>query len=420
MNDQRKRIGVILGGLSAECEVSLATGRYIYSLLDTQKFIGTPLYLDKKGNLWQVPDKLVIQNTTANIEQRLEKDAHRVNFEELPIKVDCVFNALLGKYGEDGCFQGILELLKVPYTGSGILASALGMDKKVHKKMLANAGFKVAKDLLISGHYVIARERSDRGDLYEITSSAPATTFKDQIKKEIGFPCVIKPIREGSSMGVSVVKEEKGLDTAFEYAFKYDREVLVEEYLKGLEFTCVVWGNADPKAMQPTEVVFEGDFFTYEGKYMPGKTQTITPARLSEEIIAEIQRQAVEIYKLIGCLGYGRVDGFVISKVNGLGSPSDQPPTPGVGADNHGLVRSLTSCFENSRLDEVSIYIAEPHTGTIMVPSSFVFQQASKFRIELKDTFRGKKVSSTLTPRMLVTKIIELAQEAYANKKGLL
>ncbi|MEK7610900.1 MAG: ATP-grasp domain-containing protein [Patescibacteria group bacterium] len=381
MENEKKNIGVIFGGMSAECEVSLATGRYVYSLLNNKKFTGTPFYLDKKGTLWQVPDKLVIQNTTTDIEQRLEKDASRVNFEDLPGKVSCVFNALLGKYGEDGCFQAILELLKIPYTGSGILASALGMDKKVHKKMLSGAGFLVAKDLLI---------RNSEFDIRKVT---------EKVSREIGFPCVVKPTREGSSMGVSVVKEEKGLETAFEYAFKYDQEVLVEEYLKGMEFTCVVWGNDDPKAMLPTEVVFEGDFFTYEGKYMPGKTQTITPARLSEEGLAEIQRQSVAIYQLIGCQGYGRVDGFVVPKTLKVGEP-----------------RPLGSLS----LSDISIYIAEPHTGTIMVPSSFVFQQAAKFRIDLSTEFHGKKGSIPMTPRILVTKIIELAFEAFSNKKGLL
>jgi D-alanine-D-alanine ligase len=208
---------------------------------------------------------------------------------------------------------------------------------------------------------------------------------------------VVKPTREGSSMGVSVVKSEEGLDVAFEYAFKYDSTVLVEEYLRGLEFTCVVWGNENPAAMLPTEIVFEGDFFTYEGKYMPGRTQTITPARVTKEVIEMIRRISVDIYKLIGCVGYGRVDGFIV--------PKNKEELP--------KIHELTA-------DCVDIYVSEPHTGTIMVPSSFVFQQASKFRIELDDRFTGKKISTPLTPRMLVEKIVELALDAYKNKKCLL
>ena len=198
-------------------------------------------------------------------------------------------------------------------------------------------------------------------------------------------------------MGVSVVKAPEGVKIALEYAFKYDREVLVEEYLKGLEYTCVVWGNNDPQAMLPTEVVFEGDFFTYEGKYMPGRTQTITPARLNNSVLEEIQKISTEIYKLIGCRGYGRVDGFVV--------PKDPVSLEAV---------------HNLTLEEADVYVTEPHTGTIMVPSSFVFQQASQFEIKLDDKFTGKKISAPLSPRMLVTQIIEMAEEAHRNKKGLL
>jgi len=377
------RVGVVFGGLSAENEVSLATGRYIYSLLDSAKYLGLPFYLDRKGQLWQVPDKLVIQNTTADVEARLEKEATQVNFEELPQKVDLVFNALLGKFGEDGCIQGVFELLRLPYTGSGILASALGMDKKVHKSMLRGDGIKVAEDILIQDDH---------------------EKLEGMISEKIGFPCVVKPTREGSSMGVSVVKSSDGLKVALEYAFKYDKDVLVEEYLRGLEYTCVVWGNEGPKAMTPTEVSFEGDFFTYEGKYMPGKTQTITPARLTEEVISEIQKISVQVYKLIGCSGYGRVDGFVVPR---------QRPTQSNGQAQKPDVSSLP-------LSEVVIYVCEPHTGTIMVPSSFVFQQASQFKINLEDKFTGKKINTPLTPRMLVTQIIEMARDAHKSKKGLL
>ena len=375
MDELKHKVGVIFGGMSAENEVSLATGRYVYSLLDPQKFQGIPFYLDKNGGLWQVPDKLVIQNTIADVESRLEKEAQKIHFEDLKGKVDLVFNALLGKYGEDGCIQGVLELSRIPYTGSGILASALGMDKKTHKKMLAAAGFNVARDFLVQSSL-----RSDSGQK-EYRVQSEVERWKSKIEETFGFPCVIKPTREGSSMGVSVVKNPEGLNVAFEYASKYDNEVLVEEYLRGLEYTCVVWGNKEPKAMLPTEIVFEGDFFTYEGKYMPGRAQTITPARVSPEILSEIQKVAVEVYKLIGCVGYGRVDGFVVGQ---------------------------------------DIYVTEPHTGSIMVPSSFVFQQASQFKISLDDRFTGKKVSTPLTPRMLVSQIVEMASEAHRHKKGLL
>ena len=361
---EKLRIGVIFGGKGEEREVSLATGRYVFSLLDTQKYIGLPIFMDPKGQIWEIPEKLIIQNSTKDVISRLENEAIKIRFEDLKEKIDIIFIALLGKYGEDGCIQGVLELLKIPYTGSGILASALGMDKKYHRILLESAGFKIARGICFNK------------DAWKTQSSK----LKSQILEEIKLPCVFKPTREGSSLGVSVVKNEKNIEGAVNKAFGYDSEVLVEEFLKGMEFTCVVWGNDNPIALLPTEVVYTGDFFDYESKYMPGKTQTITPARLPDKKIKEIQETAENVYKLVGIKGYGRVDGFVVKG---------------------------------------EIYITEPHTGTIMVPSSFVFQQASQYRIELKDEFRGgKKISTSLNPKLLITKIIEEGIKAHKDKKG--
>lgn len=359
------RIGVIFGGKSGEKEVSLATGRYVYSLLDKEKFIGVPIFMDQNGAIWEIADKLILLNSTRDVESRLKKDAKKIRFEELSEKADLIFNALLGKYGEDGCIQGVFELLKIPYTGSGVLASALGMDKHYHRILLESKGFKVAKGMI-----VYKEDWKNQKRLVEI---------KNEIINNIKLPCVVKPTREGSSLGVSVVKIEEHLNGAIEKAFAFDIEVIIEEYLKGMEFTCVVWGNENPIALIPTEVAFTGDFFDYESKYMPGKTQTITPARVSPEILEKIKKTAEEIYKLIGIKGYGRVDGFVVK-------------------------------------DE--IYVTEPHTGSIMVPSSFVFQQASQYRIELEDKFTGKKIKTPLSPGKLVTKIIEQAEDAHKYKKG--
>jgi len=358
-----QRIGVIFGGRSGENEVSLATGRYVYSLLDREKFLGVPIYMDRDGNIWEIAEKLLLMNSTRDVDVKLAKDAKKISFEDLKDKIDLMFVALLGKYGEDGCIQGVLELLKIPYTGSGVLASALCMDKKYQRILLEAKGFNIAKGITI------------HKSIYDLR----ITNYEKEIIEKIGLPCVVKPTREGSSLGVSVVKKEEHLEGAIEKAFEYDTDVLIEEYLKGLEYTCVVYGNENPIALTPTEVVFTGDFFDYESKYMPGKTQTITPARVSPEILEKIKTTAQDVYQLFHVKGYGRVDGFVVK-------------------------------------DEV--YITESHTGSIMVPSSFVFQQASQYRIELEDKFTGKKVKTPLSPGKLVTKIIEQAEEAHKGKKG--
>jgi len=352
------KAGVIFGGMSAEKEVSLATGRYVYSLLDPAKFEGIPFFMDGKGEIWQIPDKLVILNTTADIEAQLRRGAERIRFEDLKERIDLMFIALLGKYGEDGCIQGILELLGIPYTGSGVLASAVGMNKRVHKELFRSEGILVTRDLVV--------RRAD----WENNRSR----IKDQTSKIIGFPCVVKPTREGSSIGVSTAKNKKGLERSIKEAFRWDKEILVEEYLKGQEFMCVVLGNEDPKAMLPSEVEFTGDIHTYESKYMPGKAKYHTPIRGSKENIKHIQELVVRVYQLTHCKGYGRVDGFLVGD---------------------------------------KVYVSEPHTGTIMVPSSYVFQQAARHKAPLKG---GGKVP--LSPRALVTKIIALALEVHEGKKG--
>ena len=352
------KVGVIFGGISSEREVSLATGRYVYSLLDPAKFEGIPLFMDGKGGIWQIPDRIVILNTTADVEAGLRRGAEKIQLEDLKERIDLVFIALLGKYGEDGCIQGILELLGIPYTGSGVLASAVGMNKRAHKELFRSEGILVARDLAV--------RKAD----WENNRSK----IKDQISKIIGFPCVVKPTREGSSIGVSTAKDKRELERSVKEAFKWDSEILAEEYIEGEEFMCVVLGNEDPSAMLPSEVEFVGEIHTYESKYMPGKAKYHTPIRGSKENIKHIQELAVKVYRLTHCKGYGRVDGFLVGD---------------------------------------KVYVSEPHTGTIMVPSSYVFQQAARHKAPLKG---GRRVP--LSPRALVTKIIELALEVHEGKKG--
>lgn len=357
---KKLKVGVIFGGKSAEREVSLATGRYVYQLLDPLLFQGFPLFMDSKGSIWLLPDKLVLLNKTSDIVLRLA-EAKRVKIEELKKIVDFVFIALLGKYGEDGCIQGVLELLKIPYTGSGVLASALAMDKKVQKRLFRFVGLETAEAVIVR-----KEELENPRKIYQ------------RVEKKLTYPLVVKPTREGSSIGVSVVKKKEKLLPALREAFKFDREALVEKYIRGLEFTCVVLGNWRPQALLPTEICLRGEFFTYEDKYMPGRTQIITPARLSQEKISLVRRTAEKVYRLLLCRGYGRVDGWVT---------------------------------------EEKIIVGEPHTGTIMIPSSFVFQQAAQYKIET--CWRGpKKTKIPLTPKMLITKIIRMGQEIHKRKRG--
>ena len=244
------------------------------------------------------------------------------------------------------------------------------MHKRVNKDLLETNGIAVAKDLRVWRHE-FPDERSEADITKEIESS-------------FGFPVIVKPVAEGSSVGVSSVRTETELKAALEEAFRWDREVLIEEFIDGQEFMCVVFGTDEPVAMQPSEVEFVGDIFTYENKYMPGQAEYHTPIRAPQDKIKEIQDIAIRVYKLMGITGYGRVDGFL--------------------------------------KDKQTVYISEPHTGTIMVPSSYVFQQAS-----LQEQPSGKskagmkgKGGGTFNPRRFITAIIDMGLDIHAKKKGVL
>jgi len=365
-NGKKKlRVGVFFGGKSAEKEVSLATGRYVLNLVDSSRFEAIPIYMSYSGLLWKLPPKLVLMNTTKDVEAKLESGAEHIRFEDLPGLIDFAFIALLGKYGEDGGIQGILELVRVPYSGSGILASSVGMDKGVHKRFLRANGITVAED--------ISLYRADYGKARTLES------IKDEIKARFGFPVIVKPVAEGSSIGVSFVGNEAALAAALEEAFKWDSEILVEEFVKGQEFMCVIIGSDEPVAMLPSEVEFTGNIFTYENKYMPGQAVYHTPIRAPEDKIKEIQSIAVRVCKMLNIQGYGRVDGFL--------------------------------------KDKETIYISEPHTGTIMVPSSYVFQQASLQEAVLKTKGGMKgKAGVKFNPRTFISTIIDLGMADHSGR----
>ncbi len=343
------RVGVILGGVSSEREASLASGRQVCVHLDPQKYAAVPLFMDLQGRLWHIPQKLLIQNTTADIIARLEGEAACICYEDLCSLIDFAFIALHGKYGDDGCVQGVLELLGIPYTGSGVLASAVCMDKYVAHRVLKQAGVQVAREVLVE----------------DLDWEEDSDAVRKEILESVGLPCVIKPDREGSSIGVSVVNEDSEIDEALAEAFSWDNLALVEEYLSGLEFSCIVLGNDELQPMVPTETATDNEYLTYEDKYMPGQSQKITPARVGEDVLAKIQQEVVKAYRALGMKNYGRIDGFLV--------------------------------------DGDRVLITDPNSSSGMAPSSFLFHQAADIG---------------LNPTMLFDRMIELALEAHAAKKG--
>lgn len=202
---------------------------------------------------------------------------------------DVVFIALHGKDGEDGCVQGLCELLEVPYTGPGVLASALSMDKSRAKTFFRAAGLSTAPWVELDGEQEV--------DLEGIT-------------EVVGEKCVVKPAREGSALGVHIVDSAEDLQGAIDEAFTHDDEVIVEKFLSGTEVTVAVLGNDEPEALPVIEIVPQESsaFYDYEAKYAVGGATHIIPARLSDEVTARCKEAAVSVHRALGCRGVSRTD----------------------------------------------------------------------------------------------------------------
>jgi D-alanine--D-alanine ligase len=258
---KQKKIAVLMGGPSAEREVSLNTGKAILMALQEKGYNVVGIDLD--------PGRFVEQLTEDGIE--------------------VVFNAIHGQYGEDGILQGALELLGVPYTGSGLLSSAMAMDKGISKRIFLSAGIPTPRSRL----FTKADKQSD---------------LVAEIAADFTIPVVVKSASQGSSIGVVIVEEAQQLAEAIQQAFKYSDTVLVEEFIKGKEFTVAIWGNNEPEAFPIIEIVPYSGRYDYHSKYTKGATEYIVPAKLTDEIALQIQKVALQSFSALGCRGIARVD----------------------------------------------------------------------------------------------------------------
>jgi D-alanine-D-alanine ligase len=257
-----QRVVVLMGGRSAEREVSLSTGAQVATALELKGF----------------PVVCIDTGEADFIAQLAAADA------------DVAFICLHGRFGEDGTVQGLLELMDLPYVGSGVLASALAMNKVMSKRLFESVG-------LATPAYVVV-SRGEAVDVSRITSV-------------LGSDTVVKPADEGSSVGMTIVHDPALLAAAVEFAFGFDPLVLVERFESGAEVTVGVIGNHEPLALPTLEIVPEHDFYDYESKYVPGMSRHIIPARVSEEARLECQRLAVEAHRALGCAGMSRSDTIV-------------------------------------------------------------------------------------------------------------
>jgi D-alanine-D-alanine ligase len=269
---KRLRVAVLFGGTSDEREVSLASGKNVIANLSRKRFDVVPIEIRKNGS-WRREAKTFSSSRYA--------DALR--------GVDLVFNALHGSFGEDGRVQALLEYAGVPYTGSGVEASSLGMDKLKTKRIVSTYGILTPKFISFS-------------------RTSPAKVIA-QIKREIGLPCVMKPNASGSSVGISIIKTMSELKRSVTEAFCSDDDILIEEYISGRELTCGVLGNEkEMMALPPVEIKTTETFFDYHAKYHSKDTQEICPAPVSAKVSREIQAAAVRAHEALGCSGLTRSD----------------------------------------------------------------------------------------------------------------
>lgn len=252
-----KRIGVLMGGLSAEREVSLKSGMAVHQALL----------------------KLGYDSTAIDVRHEVAEVLRNE-------RIEVAFIALHGRYGEDGCIQGLLELMQIPYTGSGVLASGLAMHKLYSKQVFGAAGLTITPYIAVN-----------RGQVTEL-SALP-----------FALPVVVKPVQEGSSVGVSIVKTAEEFNPALEEAFRYDDMLLIEKYVKGRE---VQVGILEDRPIGAIEIVPKNEFYDFEAKYTDGMAEHIFPARLESEIYEKVLRQGCRAHLALGCDCYSRVD-FIVT-----------------------------------------------------------------------------------------------------------
>lgn len=320
---RRLRVAVLYGGRSGEHEISLISAASVLRNLDPERFEAVPIAIDKDGR-WHAGDAATIDRAAKSLPVFRElppvllpplpsagEGATLVPYGERAVPalppgtlqaVDVVFPVMHGTTGEDGTIQGFLELTELPYVGCGVLASALGMDKEVAKRLCAAAGVPIVPYLAL---------RAGAWD---------PTTLPDLVKERLGYPCFVKPAGSGSSVGVHKVKSAAALVAAVEDAFRFDRKVLIEQAVGGLggarEIEVAVLESPEPGAAPlcsiPGEINPRHEFYSYEAKYLDENGATLSiPAELSAEEQREAQRWAAAAFRVLECEGLARVDFFL-------------------------------------------------------------------------------------------------------------
>ena len=300
-------VGLVFGGCSGEHEVSIRSAQAIAQALasgtNREKYAVLPVYIRKDGG-WQagetaqavlqagVPPHALANPAVTTPSQRLPR------FDQID-NVDIWFPVLHGPNGEDGTVQGLFTLMEQPFVASGVLGSALGMDKIAMKAAFAQAGLPQVAYLAVS-----------RAEVWSNPCVFPKLC--DRIEMELGYPCFVKPANLGSSVGIAKATTRKELEAALDSAASYDRRIIVEAGVVAREVECAVLGNDNPKASLLGEITFQSDFYDYDTKYTSGQSQHTIPAQVPADVARRIQAMAVTAFQAVDAAGISRVDFFYV------------------------------------------------------------------------------------------------------------
>ena len=309
---EQLRVGLLFGGCSGEHEVSINSARAIAQALSVEenasKYQLLPVYIQKDG-IWQAGEiaQQVLESgeplhleakSLGNSSQNLRSIAgfsDDLDWSE----IDVWFPILHGPNGEDGTIQGLLQLMRVPFVGSGVLGSALGMDKIAMKMVFAQAGLPQVKYAAVN-----------RSQVWSDPCVFPKLC--DRVEATTGYPCFVKPANLGSSVGISKVRTRNELEAALDKAATFDRRIIVETGVVARELECAVLGNDYPKASVVGEITHESDFYDYETKYSQGFAQLLIPAPIPSTIASQIQEMSLKAFAAVDAAGLARVDFFYV------------------------------------------------------------------------------------------------------------
>lgn len=308
---------LIYGGESAEHEVSVGSAKYIFSLIDQDRFNINLCYIDRSGRWWQTDEVSMTPSCDVELSPCLGTGKLIGVSHEIAIEPDVIFPVTLGPNGEDGTIQAVAKLLHIPVVGSDITGSAICMDKDITKRLLVQAGIPTAKYIV---HHI----------------DDPDLDFSN-VSKSLGSPVFIKPANLGSSVGVTKASNESDFAAGMQLAHKYDNKVLIEEAVSGSEVGCGIIGNEQPRSSVVSQIdIGRESFFTYDAKYKSNSSAVITiPGNFPEDVIQEIKNTALKAYKVLECRGFARVDLFLtndnkvlVNEINTLPASRDDSSFP--------------------------------------------------------------------------------------------